>query len=132
MKTLLATALVSTLLCAPALADPPPPSNIVLSFEINDGTGVRRLGLILTDRKCGSIESNGGATSDEVKACVNTEGADAVRVDVDWHTKWGTNDVRSKSVLLMHRTQVQQLDAGPAKLDVKATWPAPAVTPTSP
>ncbi len=132
MKVLLATALVSALLCAPALADPPQPqpaptvaiSNVNLRFVINDGTGVRRLGLILTDRSCGSIQNKSSSNEDEIKACSYFEGADAVRVEVDWRTVSGSNEVRDKSVLVMHRGQTQQLDGGRAKLDVTTVWPA--------
>ncbi len=132
MKTLLATALVSTLLCAPALADPPQPppahtvaiSNVNLRFAINDGTGVRRLGIILNDRSCGLISSKSSTNEDEVKACSYFEGVDAVRVELDWRTVSGSNEVRNKSVLVMHRGQTQQLDGGRAKLDVTTVWPA--------
>lgn len=132
MKTLLATTIVSTLLCAPALADPPQPppaqtaaiSNVNFRFVISDGAGVRRLGLILNDRSCGSISTKGGSNEDEVKACSYFEGADAVRVEIDWRTVSGPNEVRNKSVLVMHRGQTQQLDGGRAKLDVTTVWPA--------
>ncbi len=132
MKVLLATALVSTLLCAPALADPPQPppaptvaiSNVTFRFLIKDGTGVRQLGLILNDRSCGSIQSKSSTNDDEVKACSYFEGVDAVRVEIDWRTASGSNEVRNKSVLVMHRGQTQQLDGGHAKLDVTTVWPA--------
>jgi hypothetical protein len=124
MKILLATSLASALLCAPALADPTPPAaNVAIHLQISDGKVVREYSMMLADKSCGGIEGKQRDSADNVKICQTAEGSDAVRLEVDWHTSVGPNESRNRSVIVMRRGQVQQLDGGTSKLDVKASWP---------
>jgi len=90
MKTLLSSALLSSL-AGSAFAQPaPPPARkpYELELSITDGADNRAYDLVLVDESCGSVEERVGDRKDEVKVCARPS-PEGVRLSVTWqlHTK---------------------------------------------
>jgi len=110
MKTLISSAVVVTLLCGPALAQPAPLQQprvpLKLQLAVTDGTDKRTYELVMLDESCGSVEERSGDRADEVKLCARDTTAQGARLSVQWklHTKVLDHAINYEAIIAKGKT----------------------------
>jgi hypothetical protein len=102
MKTLTMSSVLVFMLCAPALADPPP-RPMRLAFQIKTAAGTRVHELAIAGRDCAHVVDKDTDHDDEIKACAIEDSADGVRLDLEWMTRTGPAEYKSKSSIVVAR-----------------------------
>ncbi|MGN6108915.1 MAG: hypothetical protein ACTHU0_27665 [Kofleriaceae bacterium] len=110
-RTLCSAAIVTFVLCGPALAQPAPapsapPAQLRLSLVISPGTApnaqVRKHELALVEGGCGTVNDLGPQHHDEIQVCSKpTE--KGLLLDTDWRTRSGTTSYQMRWQSLVSR-----------------------------
>jgi hypothetical protein len=117
IKQLVLSSLFATMFVGPALADTPrAPSPTMLQIGLKLDSG-RHYAMKLIDDHCGRVTSKATTVEDNIKICAHDDGTQ-VRLDVDWWTRDGNQEVRNDSVGVVAHGSSFDLDGGTAKLTV--------------
>jgi hypothetical protein len=115
MKLFAGSAVVLLSLCAPALADsaPPPragpPASINIHFVVRTGAAARTHDVIVTaDHRCAQASEKVSDHEDEIMVCASGE----AQLDIDWRTRSGSSEYRSKASLVVERGKTAELGSG--------------------
>jgi hypothetical protein len=127
MKTLALSSVLTTMLCAPALAAPdaaPPrvptvPAGYQLDFAVRpEGKATRTYSVRVTDNACGQVRARFDDGLDEIKVCSDEAIGTKVKMRIEWTLATKTKDLAQTSVVVVERGAKLTLDSGAAKLDV--------------
>jgi hypothetical protein len=100
----------------PAIAGAPsaPATTLDINLKLDNG---RHYAMKLVDDHCGRVTSKAAAVEDNIKVCAHDDGSH-VRLDVDWLTRDGNQEIQNASVAVVAHGASFELDGGSTKLTV--------------
>jgi len=119
MPKLLLTTLFATMFAGSAIAGTPPaPAATTPTLDINlKLDNGRHYAMKLVDDHCGRVASKAAAVEDNIKVCAHDDGSH-VRLDVDWSTRDGNQEIQNASVAVVAHGSSFELDGGSTRLTV--------------
>jgi len=116
MLKLLPTTMFAMMFAGPAIAGAPsaPATTLDINLKLDNG---RHYAMKLVDDHCGRVTSKAAAVEDNIKVCAHDDGSH-VRLDVDWLTRDGDQEIQNASVAVVAHGASFELDGGSTKLTV--------------
>lgn len=98
VKPLLASSLLATLLCGPALADPSVAPTTTYVIEL--ATKTQRHVIFVADRSCGEVQYKAPQREQFFRVCATASDAKHVRLDVERRTRDNHDEARTSAVVM--------------------------------
>lgn len=107
--------LIVAMLAAPALADS---GTVNVTCTLSQGKDSRHYVIKVIPGACGDARAKTPQLEDEIRVCVDRDGANDVRLDIDWKTQTDHHELRNHSVVKAQLGQTIDVDTNGTKLAI--------------